>query len=238
MAKDLSILILGSGPNALAAKEWASGQFNKIVVINNAWAIRKDWDDLIYPYDFPSDKRPKKITSYQRFITQEEFVPIQNKYGGFLYAGGTMAFTAGYWAIGHYKPSHIAFLGCDMHYPANEQTHFYGNGAPDPLRKDISLRSLEAKANRLYVHAAQQECFLTNLSSGPSRLTFPRQTLGKEMPNPLLIDSEKTNAAMERERLLNYITASGRYWEEQDRFDEKEIDSLDRIWLGAVQVNN
>ena len=155
--QELSILVLGSGPNALEAREWVQGNFNKIVAINNAWAIRNDWDDLIHPYDFPAERLPNTIKGSQRFITQQEFVPVQNNYGGFLYAGGTMAFTAGYWALGHYKPSHIAFLGCDMHYPANEKTHFYGKGAPDPLRKDISLRSLEAKANRLYVHATQQE---------------------------------------------------------------------------------
>ncbi len=238
MVKDFSILVLGSGPNALEAREWVSGQFNKIIAINNAWAIRKDWDDLIYPYDFPAERRPNKIYSYQRFITQEEFVPVQNKYGGFLYAGGTMAFTAGYWALGYYKPSHIAFLGCDMHYPTNGETHFYGKGAPDPLRKDISLRSLEAKANRLYVHAAQQECFLTNLSSGTSRLTFPRQILGKETPKPLVIDTGKRHAAMDREKVLNYFTASGKYWEELDKFDEEEIDALDELWLGVVHGND
>ena len=235
---NFSILILGSGPNALQARDWVSRPFDKIVAINNAWAIRKDWDDLIYPYDFPAWRRPDKILNHQRFITQEEFVPIQNKYGGFLYAGGTMAFTAGYWALGCYKPSHITFLGCDMHYPANRDTHFYGKGTPDPLRKDISLRSLEAKANRLYVHAAQQECILTNLSSGPSRLTFPRRILGKDIPEPLAIDTEKRNAAIDRERLLNYITESGRYWEEQDRFDEEQIDVIDQLWLSAVLSND
>ena len=235
LVKDLSVLILGSGPNALEARGWLSCPFDKIVAINNAWAIRKDWDDLIYAYDFPKERRPNKTLSHQRFITQDEFVPVQNKYGGFLYAGGTMAFTAGYWALGHYKPSQIAFLGCDMHYPENEETHFYGKGTPDPLRKDISLRSLEAKANRFYVHAVDQGCILTNLSRGTSRLTFPRQILGEETPEPLVIDTGKRYAAMDREKVLNYFTASGKYWEELDKFDEEEIAALDELWLGAVQ---
>ena len=109
--QDLSVLILGSGPNVLEAREWTEHPFDKIVAINNAWAVREDWDDLIYPFDFPDDRRPNALQSHQRFVTQEDFVPVQNEVGGFLYAGGTMAFTAGYWVLGHYKPAHIAFWG-------------------------------------------------------------------------------------------------------------------------------
>ncbi len=61
-----------------------------------------------------------------------------------------------------------------MHYPATGPTHFYGQGTPDPLRRDITLRSLEAKSARLMVLAARQGCAMVNLSTGPSRLVFPR----------------------------------------------------------------
>ena len=33
-------------------------------------------------------------------VDEKQFVDIQNQYGGFVYAGGTMAFTALYWALG------------------------------------------------------------------------------------------------------------------------------------------
>ena len=163
----MSILILGSGPNVLQARGWDTHSFDRVVVINNAWKVRDDWSDLIYPFDFPDEKKPKSVKRNQNIITQEAFVPIQNRFGGFLYAGGTMAFTAGYWALGHFAPVHIAFLGCDMHYPATAKTHFYGSGTADPLRDDISLMSLAAKANRFYAHAYEQGCQVTNLSSDP-----------------------------------------------------------------------
>ena len=234
--RDLSVLILGSGPNVLEARVWANHPFDKIVAINNAWAVREDWDDLIYPYDFPEERRPTFLQPHQRIVTQEEFVPIQNEYGGFLYAGGTMAFTAGYWVLGHYKPAHIAFLGCDMHYPNAAQTHFYGKGEADPLRNDISLQSLEVKANRLYVHAAQDGCQLTNLSAGPSRLTFPRINKWTSLPDPLKVDYQIVLRAQKREAELQYITPSGRYWEEADNFDSAKIAALDQLWLQSVLI--
>ena len=113
----MSVLILGSGPNVLQARAWQNHPFDHVVAINNAWQVRDDWSHLIFPFDFPIKKRPKSVRNDQNIVTQEEFVPIQNHFGGFVYAGGTMAFTTGYWALGHFKPSYIAFLGCDMHYP-------------------------------------------------------------------------------------------------------------------------
>ena len=77
--QDLSVLILGSGPNVLEAREWTKHPFDKIVAINNAWAVREDWDDLIYPFDFPEERRPNALQSHQRFVTQEDFVPVQKR---------------------------------------------------------------------------------------------------------------------------------------------------------------
>ena len=92
------VLIIGSGPNAVNAAELEIA-FDAIVVINNAWRVRRDWSHLIYPYDFPKEKWPQEINSSQTVITEKDFVPIQNQYGGFIYAGATMAFTAGYWVL-------------------------------------------------------------------------------------------------------------------------------------------
>lgn len=232
----LSVLILGSGPSVVAAREWDRKGFDRVVVLNNAWQVRPDWDDLIYPYDFPAERRPKELKAHQKYVTQEDFVPIQNQYGGFVYAGGTMAFTAAYWVLGHYKPRHIAFLGCDMDY-SGETTHFYGQGTADPLRDDITLMSLEAKANRFYAFALEQGCRVTNLSQERSRLTFPRQTFGGPEPAPFTLDPDKIAQARMTEKRLSYFVPSGRYWEEQERFDVAEIKALDALWLEAVHLN-
>ena len=171
-----NILILGSGPNVVQCRDWPRNGFDRIVAINNAWAVRPDWDVLIHPEDFPVERRPVDTHESQAIITAETFVPAQNAYGGFVYAGGTMAFTAGYWALHDLAPTVMAFLGCDMVYEDGPRTHFYGKGEADPLRPDVSLRSLEAKSARLEAIAAQQGCALVNLSTDESRLTFPRAT--------------------------------------------------------------
>jgi len=120
------ILILGSGPDAPQAANWDRSSFDHIVVINNAWRVHPDWSHLIHPEDFPVDKRPATVSPPQKIITADDYVAVQNTYGGFVYAGGTMAFTAGYWALGALRPSVMAFFGCDMMYAAQGNTHFYG----------------------------------------------------------------------------------------------------------------
>ena len=40
-----------------------------------------------------------------------------------------------------------------------------------------------------------------------------------------------------REKRLSYFVPSGRYWEEQERFDVAEIKALDALWLEAVHLN-
>lgn len=228
------ILMLGSAPMATEAAGWARAPFDRIVAINNAHAVRPDWDDMIHPWDFPSERRPTPGPG-QRLITQEAFVPAQNTYGGFVYAGGTMAFTTAYWALAALRPRVLAAFGCDMHYPASGATHFYGTGTPDPLRADITLRSLEAKSARAMVLAAMQGCACVNLSAGPSRLVWPRATR-EALPGlrPLPFDQTLAKAALAREAALGYHVPSGRYWEEAHRFDAAEIDALDALWLAAA----
>lgn len=226
-----TVLILGSAPMALQAADWSRQSFDKIVAINNAYRIRADWDFAIYPWDFPLDRRPVAKAG-QQLVTETEFVSAQNSYGGFVYAGATMAYTAAYWALARLRPKVIAMFGCDMHYPNDAQTHFYGTGTADPLRDDITLRSLEAKSARLMVIAALQGCAMVNLSDGPSRLVFPRGlTHAARLPD---FDPELAKSALAREAELDYVTRSGRYWEELHRFDTAEIDALDAMWLAAI----
>lgn len=227
------VLILGSGPNVTKATAWSRAQFNRIVAINNAWQVRGDWDELIYPWDFPAARMPAPAPE-KTLIPQELFVPAQNAYGGFVYAGGTMAFTAAYWALYAHRPRVIAMMGCDMHYPPG-QTHFYGIGTADPLRDDVTLQSLEAKSARLMIVAAQQGCAMVNLSDGPSRLVFPRtapEDAGQA--RPAAFDLPAAQQAQNREAELKYDAPSGRYWENLAQFDAAALRDLDTLWLRAA----
>lgn len=231
------ILVLGSGPNVVACRNWTRAPFDQIVAINNAWAVRSDWDVLIHPDDFPADRHPTDLTDDQQVIRSETYVPAQNELGGFVYAGGTMAFTAGYWALATQAPRVIAMLGCDMVYPKSQATHFYGTGAPDPLRTDISLRSLEAKSARFMIMAAQRGCAVVNMSHDESRLIVPRATLdtvADAKPKPF--DTETAQQAAAEEARLGYYVPSGKYWKEEQRFDPDAIDALDALWLKAAQL--
>jgi hypothetical protein len=229
-----TVLMLGSAPMVTKARDWPRAPFDRIVAINNAWRAHAGWTDMIHPWDFRADLRPVPGPD-QRIITETEFVPAQNAYGGFVYAGATMAYTAAYWALDAFRPDLIAVFGCDMMYPAKGPTHFYGTGSPDPLRADITLQSLEAKSARLMVLAAMQGCAMVNLSTGPSRLVFPRATrAGLRAHRPLPFSRPHAERALDREAALGYVVPSGRYWVELDRFDPAELRALDRMWLDAA----
>ncbi len=228
------VLIMGSGPNAVDAADWPREWFDRMVVINNAWRVRVDWDDLVFPEDFPEGRRPDAILPDQRLITAEQFVPTQNAYGGFVYGGGTMAFTAGYWALHALRPKVMAFIGCDMVYPKAGPTHFYGTGAADPLRDDMTLQDLGAKSARLGLIAANQGCRCVNLSNGPSELMFERAD-----PRQLRqLACEKTSApgistVLNREDSIGYFVPNGRYWDHASDFDAGVLSELDAAWRAA-----
>lgn len=229
------VLILGSGPNVITAQNWPREPFDKIVAINNAWRVRGDWDDLIHPSDFDDDRKPPTHTKSQRIITYLDYVPAQNALGGFVYGGGTMAFTAGYWALHALKPTVLCYLGCDMTYDAT-QTHFYGSGTPDPLRTDVTLRSLEAKSARLQAFGALQGCRTLNLSTDPSRLVFPRGT-PNDLDAQVTIDQSQVAHALHLEKTAGYMVPSGKYWKEEARFDTDLIDEIDAAWLASIRTD-
>lgn len=225
------VLILGSGPNVTACADWPRAPFDAIVAINNAWRVRPDWDYAVYPEDFAPDRRPPK--DHRPHVQAGDFVPAQNAFGGFIYAGGTMAFTAAYWALHALKPRVMAFLGCDMVYPAIGRTHFYGTGDPDPLRDDPTLQSLPAKSARLMVLADRAGCACVNLSADESRLVFPRATPATLNLRPTY-DPAAADRALAREAALGYMVASGRYWEEPGACDPAELARLDALWLATL----
>lgn len=230
-----TVMIMGSGPGVMAARDWAIGDAH-LVAINNAWQVRPDWNSLIFPDDFPVERRPTQLGPDQSLVTSADYVPLQNALGGFVYAGGTMAFTAAYWALRALRPKVIAMVGCDMVYPQSGPTHFYGTGTADPLRKDISLRSLEAKSARFMILAARAGCAVVNLSDAEqSRLIYPRatpETLAHQRPQQF--DPRLTEAALHREAEMGYVVPSGKYWKEEHRFDPAEIDRIDSLWLRAA----
>lgn len=233
MAGGGNVLILGSAPSASRAARWPKAPFSAIVAINNAWRLRPDWDFLIHPEDFPPERQPRRLRPGQRIVTADDYVPAQNALGGVVYAGGTMAFTAGYWALRALRPQVLAFYGCDMVYPQGARTHFYGSGAADPLRDDITLRSLEAKSARLMLYGARQGCRVVRLSRGESRLLFP--SVARRSPGAVpLPDPAPMQAPRDAERALGYMVPSGRYWEHASRFDPARIDAIDRQWCAAL----
>lgn len=209
------VVIMGSGPNALSARNWARAPNQTFVAINNAWQVRPDWNLLIHPEDFPGCRCPQSLKPGQAIVTAADFVPIQNQFGGFVYAGGTMAFTAAYWVLGALRPSVIGLIGCDMVYPARGPTHFYGNGVADPLRDDITLRSLEAKSARFMLLAARAGCAAVNLSrESTSRLVFPRAKHDAlDWIQPQAFDRQAVEQALAAETELdisNQLVATGK----------------------------
>lgn len=229
MSKGGVVLVLGSGPNAVQAADWPKAWFDWIVVINNAWRVRSDWDDLVYPEDFPVERRPEGLATGQRVIEADAFVPAQNRYGGFVFAGATMAYTAAYWALDALEPAVLAFMGCDMVYPKTGATHFYGTGTADPLRPDVSLRDLGAKSARLGAIAAQQGCACVNLSGEASSLLFVRATATglRDMSVPKAPDIADLRL---QEAALGYATPDGHHASFADRIDTTALDALDRAW--------
>lgn len=230
-----SVLIVGSAPNAPEVASWDVSNFSAVVVINNAWKAVPHWTHFIHPEDFPPERHPSVIPQGCMQIGADVYVEAQNKYGGFVYAGGTMAFTSAYWALDAFRPDVLAFFACDMVYPKTGATHFYGSGTADPLRKDPTLVSLRAKARRLQVFAAQQDCAIVNLSSGDSVLPFPRCDKSGALHDlkPEIYDIDVASEAASLERQFDYFVPSGRYWEQIDRFEADVIAKIDATWLRA-----
>ena len=229
------VLILGSGPQAPQARDWDRSSFSDVVAINNAWSVRPDWSHLIHPEDFPEQRRPQRLAAGQSVVDYRDYVPQVNRFGGMVYAGGTMAFTAGYWALGALQPRIMAFMGCDMVYPTSGKTHFYGTGTADPLRDDITLQNLEAKSARLWFMAAEQGCLCVNLSTAPSRLLFPRAKPSElaGLPSITAPHPKVTAPAILNELKLGYSAPDGRYWEKRKAFDATKLAHIDSLWLDA-----
>ena len=247
-ATPATILLIGSAPDVVRCEAWPKAAFSKIVAINNAWRVRPDWDVLVHAGDFPPDQLPPPQALRQaQIFSADHYVPAQNSFGGFVYAGATMALTAAYWTIHSRRPDVLAFLGCDMIYDRPGNTHFYGIGRPDPLRDDVTLQNLEAKSARLLIHALRRGTLCVNLSELPqSRLVFPRlsfEAVSALSPRRLAtikadvlagIHSQAVDAADRIERELGYFYEDGMYWNHLDEIDGTQLAGIDRLWMSAV----
>ena len=233
MSGATKVLIIGSAPDATKARELDLTFFDTVIVINNAWKIISNWNELIFPYDFPDNKKTKSMGKHQRFVTEKEFVPAQESLGGFVYAGATMTFTAGYWALVEHKPSLMCFLGCNMVYPSNTQTHFYGSGRKDPLRDDISLTSLKACSRRLLAIAKMRNCDLISLSSGVTNLDIPQLDFSQldNFHTSIVVDRQRVADAFLLEESFGYFFRGKKYWEFLDQIDKSHLIELDRAWV-------
>ena len=243
-----TVLVVGSAPDALRAKEIDRRHLSAIVAINNAWRVRADWTHCVHAGDFPEDRRPIP-TGEQSLVSHREYVPANNLYGGIVYAGATMAFSTAYWALAVLKPSLMAFCGCDMIYDRpSGPTHFYGRGSADPLRDDPTLQSLEAKSNRLLLIAASQGCLCANLSAAErSRLTFPRLQGGlsgsglcerqQEMLRAVSAnrDDDAMRSALVREAEAGNFIEDGDYWRHEARIDAAALAEIDGLWLASYR---
>ncbi|MEM6374299.1 MAG: hypothetical protein AAF727_16200 [Pseudomonadota bacterium] len=236
MSAKQTVLILGSAPGVIAARTLPRSVFSSIVAINNAWSVRDDWDYHISPDDFPEARKPVDLKPGQRLIGAADYVPANNIYGGIIYAGATMAFTAGYWALAALRPKAMVFVGCDMVYSDAGKSHFYGTGSADPLRKDITLRNLEAKSMRLMLHAAEQGCACVRAPGGESRLVFPSMALEDvgQIDIPQVPAQPDTFAhARQCEERLGYFVESGRYWTSEPDLSADQLDAIDQLWMAA-----
>jgi len=240
------VLLIGSAPDAVRVENTVLEKVEAIVCVNNSWRIRQDWTHIVYPEDFPEDRRPS-VSPQRPHITHEAFVPANNAFGGIVYAGATMAYTAGYWALDALKPDVLAFIGSDMIYDDPEKSHFYGKGEADPLRDDPTLQSLEAKSNRLLALAAQEGCACVNLSIKPySRLTFPRcdidalNLIDETQHEQWLaqieegLDHSLLKEALEVEKEAGQFFASGDYWNSRTPVDRNALAQIDALWEKVV----
>ncbi|OHV89572.1 hypothetical protein [Mesorhizobium sp. ORS 3428] len=239
-------LLLGSAPDVMRCTGWPKHAFAAIVAINNAWRVRPDWDVLVHAGDFPLERMPQPDPAQQIF-SAAHYVPAQNTFGGFVYAGGTMSMTAAYWTVHSQRPDALTFLGCDMIYDRPGNTHFYGVGQADPLRNDVTLQSLEAKSARLLIHALRRGTLCVNLSDLPrSRLVFPKLSFEEVRGLSAArlaavkadlhagIDFKAVEAAEAMERELGYFYEHGMYWKHLDEIDGTDLARIDRLWLAAV----
>jgi hypothetical protein len=169
------IVIVGRAPDAPELTR-DLGADTLVVALNNAWRASPRYDFVIAPDDFPQASRPPDAA--RTVITGTHYVDAASLCGGHFWCGHTVALTGAYWSLRTYVYSQITFLACDMVYPSSGSTHFYGTGAPDPLRRHITLQNITGKSLRAFYFAWTRNSLLLNSSPHQhSLLGVPRAPL-------------------------------------------------------------
>ena len=101
------------------------------------------------------------------------------------------------------------------------------------------MRSLEAKSTRFECFASHEGCCVYNLSEEKkSRLVYQRKKFSDikaaYSDTPRTVNMEKFQKVRQMEKDLNYFIPDGKYWKHEKKFDEKQIDSLDKLWLESL----
>ena len=235
----MNSLIVGSGPSAIDLKDADLSSIAKIAV-NNAWLLRADFDYVVYPFDFPPDRRPPSTYAGLQ-VSNAHYMEAINSAGGMIFCGATMAFATGYWAVHTLGSKAVGFFASDMVY-SGTKTHFYGEGTADPLRADVTLRNLEAKSARLFLWALTKGTLLVNCSEQPeTRLVFPRLSLsglsGHDGPvgpsfRPLI---DRANEIFALEKAAPFDAKREEYWMLADTKEKIEYISLiDNAWAAMI----
>lgn len=166
-----TIAILGSAPSAPQLTSFAT-ESTIILALNNAHRAVARTDIALYAGDLPPELRHPAAARIGR--STPDYLPAMQACGGFVFCGATIAFAAAYWTMCHYPHSQVLFFACNMVYDS-PQSHFYGQGKPDPLRRNLTLQSLEAKSLRVFYFGLLHEVLFLNASPEPaSRLQIPR----------------------------------------------------------------
>ena len=174
--RDVNVLLLGSAPEAEVIRDAGLSGVVR-VAINNSWRIREDMDYIVFPNNFPEENRPPASKGIEP-VWETSYLKRVAASGGLLFTGSTMALNAAYWAVRALRATIVGFFASDMIY-SGRSTHFYGKGEADPLRENITLRSLEAKSIRLFAFGLATGTVIVNFSMQPvSRLALPRMPLG------------------------------------------------------------
>lgn len=165
-----SILLVGSGPDASRAKDLVC-EADIVIAINNAHKAVPRVSFSFYASDFPDNQKHSNVAEIG--VSTPQYLPSAQRFGGLIYCGASMFFLASYWLIQQFPFSFVKVIGCDMVY-SSAATHFYGRGSADPLRRNISLQSLDAKSLRVLYFALKHGVFMCNTANvQESRLYFP-----------------------------------------------------------------
>ena len=61
-------------------------------------------------------------------------------------------------------------------------------------------------------------------------------TAGGPAPNAQLLNAAGVARALQAEKDLGYMVASGRYWEHAAEFDKTKLSDIDSLWLQAMRA--